>query len=242
MGRVAINCEQCGKVKHVWPSAATGGKGRFCSRKCTAISTGAKSLIIARRVWKAKPRGPRIDLTGRTFNQWKVLAYSHTGRASYWRVECINCGAESVKCCAEIKSGRGSRSGCRQCFGRAKGHVGLSALFYAYRLSARRAGRRFALNLQSFQALTSAPCHYCAAPPSQLASRKAKTPWGAYVYSGIDRMDNAQGYVAGNCVPCCGVCNTAKGGMSYADFVAHIRALVANAATIACLTTGSPTS
>lgn len=43
--------------------------------------------------------------------------------------------------------------------------------------------------------------------------------------NGIDRFDNSKGYIAGNCVPCCGRCNRAKGTMSGEDFVAMCTAV-----------------
>lgn len=38
-------------------------------------------------------------------------------------------------------------------------------------------------------------------------------------YNGIDRLDNSEGYIFGNVVPCCATCNFAKHTMSYTDFI-----------------------
>lgn len=38
------------------------------------------------------------------------------------------------------------------------------------------------------------------------------------ISTGIDRVDNTQGYVEGNCVPCCGECNYMKRLLSKVDF------------------------
>lgn len=44
-------------------------------------------------------------------------------------------------------------------------------------------------------------------------------------YNGVDRKDNAKGYVTGNCLPCCWPCNYAKGSRyTYEQFKALRRA------------------
>lgn len=58
-------------------------------------------------------------------------------------------------------------------------------------------GREWALSFAEFFALRSGPCSYCGGPLS---------PTGC----GLDRLDNARGYVLGNVVPCCNDCNRAR--------------------------------
>jgi len=43
------------------------------------------------------------------------------------------------------------------------------------------------------------------------------------IYNGIDRVDNAIGYLTDNCVACCKVCNRAKLQMSKNEFFDHIK-------------------
>lgn len=45
----------------------------------------------------------------------------------------------------------------------------------------------------------------------------------AFVYNGIDRVNNAKGYVTGNVVSCCKNCNLMKKNMSADAFIAHVR-------------------
>jgi hypothetical protein len=54
------------------------------------------------------------------------------------------------------------------------------------------------LTFEEFLDIRSLPCQYC----------KGTLPEAG---SGIDRQDNRLGYISGNCVPCCGSCNTTKG-------------------------------
>lgn len=60
------------------------------------------------------------------------------------------------------------------------------------------------------------PCHYCDTPPSNIM--KTRNSIAPLKYSGIDRVNNSEGYVSGNCVPCCTICNRAKQGMSVSEF------------------------
>ncbi len=41
----------------------------------------------------------------------------------------------------------------------------------------------------------------------------------------IDRKDNLLGYSKENSLPCCFVCNRAKGNMSYKNFILWIKAI-----------------
>jgi hypothetical protein len=61
-----------------------------------------------------------------------------------------------------------------------------------------------------------APCFYCGQSPDNDKS------WG------IDRLHNNIGYHYDNCVPCCRVCNLAKGTGSFEEFVGHTKKIVAN--------------
>jgi hypothetical protein len=61
-----------------------------------------------------------------------------------------------------------------------------------------------------------APCFYCGQSPDNDKS------WG------IDRLHNNIGYHYDNCVPCCRVCNLAKGTGSFEEFVEHTKKIVAN--------------
>ena len=41
---------------------------------------------------------------------------------------------------------------------------------------------------------------------------------GKYKYNGVDRVENTNGYLTGNCVSCCHICNRAKGEMTVNEF------------------------
>jgi hypothetical protein len=78
-------------------------------------------------------------------------------------------------------------------------------LYRKYKRSANRKGLRFDVSVEHFTEVVTQPCHYC--------GDKSK------VFNGIDRKDNSDGYVFGNCLPCCTLCNFKKGAMRYQDFL-----------------------
>jgi hypothetical protein len=104
------------------------------------------------------------------------------------------------------------------------GGGGFNLLYGRYRKNAKDACRAFDLSRERFAVLTKSECHYCGIPPSQkIASRKGSAE--PYVYSGIDRLDPALGYVKDNVVPCCHKCNYMKSDLTVSEFFARVAAI-----------------
>lgn len=65
----------------------------------------------------------------------------------------------------------------------------------------------FNLDYDDFEAAIREPCYYC----------------GRYrddkCWSGLDRIDNGQGYTIDNIVPACWYCNRAKSTLGFAEFM-----------------------
>jgi 5-methylcytosine-specific restriction endonuclease McrA len=100
------------------------------------------------------------------------------------------------------------------------------ALFNQYRGRSRRTGKRWALTLEEFLGITQQICDYCGREPSQVFLPNKYTH-GAYVYNGIDRVDNDKGYEPNNSVACCFTCNVAKASMTRDQFIAWVRRVYA---------------
>lgn len=105
----------------------------------------------------------------------------------------------------------------------APGAVGLRNLYNRYKYGARTRGYRWDLDEETFKTLTSQPCHYCGKPPSQVSSQGShvsleRRKHSAYLYNGLDRVDNDIGYLPDNLVPSCGTCNVAKQTMTQLEF------------------------
>lgn len=74
-------------------------------------------------------------------------------------------------------------------------------------------GIDFKLSVEEFKSIVTQKCHYC----NEIYSGKYKGR------NGIDRVDSSKGYVLGNCVPCCKICNTMKGTQEYNQFLNKIK-------------------
>jgi hypothetical protein len=68
----------------------------------------------------------------------------------------------------------------------------------------------FSLSIEHFLALVNNPCVYCGRTPEEVNGM------------GIDRSDNSIGYVMGNCLPCCELCNTLKSNLDKETFLKHV--------------------
>jgi 5-methylcytosine-specific restriction endonuclease McrA len=77
----------------------------------------------------------------------------------------------------------------------------------------------FALTHEQCFALFVRKCTYCGILPYTVKKHKL----GAFLYNGIDRVDNQKGYTLENSVPCCKTCNLAKHKLSLSEFKAWIQ-------------------
>lgn len=106
-------------------------------------------------------------------------------------------------------------------------------IFRRVQFDARSRGLAFDVTIEQFARIIHQACHYCGSLDKNssqvILSHSDGTSFKtSYRYNGIDRMDNALGYIVENCVPCCFVCNRAKREMPYDDFLEWISSLVAN--------------
>ena len=96
-----------------------------------------------------------------------------------------------------------------------------------YKKGARDRKFEFLLSREEFRILTSSNCYFCGVEPKQKTGRiKYTQTYGEYLYNGIDRKDNAQGYTVENCLPCCKICNYAKHKISFEEFEAWLNRIV----------------
>lgn len=83
--------------------------------------------------------------------------------------------------------------------------------FKMYQKNARHRGIVFELTLEQFKGWWRRACGYCNDPIATI---------------GLDRIDNAIGYVVGNITSCCLVCNYMKKTWAREFFIAHCRKVV----------------
>ncbi len=99
-------------------------------------------------------------------------------------------------------------------------------LFWRYVQQSRRRGWVWELTKEEAKSLFVQPCYYCGDAPA--AVKTIPNGRGSFTFNGIDRLDNALGYVYSNCVACCKTCNYMKRTMSVKDFLVHIRKMAAH--------------
>lgn len=151
------------------------------------------------------------NLVGQQFGQLTVLrrAVSNTFRQAVWVCRC-SCGNEtnvvgsnlrhSTRSCGCLKRGKQSLP---------EGEASFNDLLGTYKRSAKKRGYEWGLLDEQVKDLTKKPCHYCGVEPKQTWKPERHTH-GAFVYNGLDRVDNSKGYIVENVVPCCEACNRAK--------------------------------
>ena len=165
--------------------------------------------------------------TGDKFYRLTVLSFSHHDKR--WRrhylVRC-DCGKEKTVQGTLLRSGNTRSCGClakevKATKRKPENGGELTAVILGYKRHAERRGFDWELSREQVRAIIGQPCHYCGAEPSnRKATKNSITP---FVYGGIDRADNRYGYLMTNVVPCCAVCNRAKGALTSQEFYDWVR-------------------
>jgi hypothetical protein len=177
---------------------------------------------------------PRKDLRGQRFGKLIILDRQgvRAKRNIVWWCQC-DCGNKKEVMGANLYNGTTQSCGCIHTL--PPGISTYNHLFRNYRDSARKRGFSFSLAKEEVYTLTQSDCVYCGSKPSQshrLSPRKITNPeqrrYGTtYIYNGIDRKDNKQGYTPENSVPCCLICNRAKYTLSLEQFEQWITRMIA---------------
>lgn len=161
-----------------------------------------------------------IDETGNRYGRLLVLerVKNSTKDQAQWRCMC-DCGNEIIVPGGRLRSGNTKACGCL--WRLPPGGAALNGLIGRTKGRAKRKGIQWKLSKDDVKYLTKMNCHYCGAEPNQVFS--GRTLNGSYIYNGIDRVDNDLGYVLGNVVPCCKICNRAKDVMTRREFLSWIK-------------------
>lgn len=170
-----------------------------------------------------------LDLTGRVFGKLTVLSFNGVRQESsrvsraWWNCKCT-CGAV-----VPVRSNNLTRevsTSCSYTCGRPPSEAAAEKrVFQTYKDCARRRGIVFQLTACECGYLFRRNCFYCGYPPSNV-SRNRNDKTVTFVYNGIDRLDNNNGYTVNNAVPCCVVCNRAKSLQSIDEFVERCKLIV----------------
>lgn len=176
------------------------------------------------------------DLSGARFGRLVVESDLGVAGSGYrwWGCVC-DCGQRVAVRSRELRRGHTQSCGCLQREAQAasggrnrlpRGHASRNELLASYQKSASSRGLAWELTDDQFFSIVAEPCTYCGTPASSVRKPNAGVN-GEFLYSGLDRLDNATGYELENVVPCCWICNRAKGALSINEFEAWIDRLVA---------------
>lgn len=164
-----------------------------------------------------------IDLTGQVFGRLTVLREdpNKRRRETRWICRC-QCEKEISIEARNLRGGLSQSCGClhrEQTSLRFRLPVGVAAMNQILRRSKAQAierGYEWALSKEQVLVLMQQPCHYCGALPSNISRGSEYN--GEYIYNGIDRVDNTQGYIEKNVVSSCRRCNVAKHTQTIEEF------------------------
>jgi len=168
-----------------------------------------------------------VDALGQRFGRLLVLKQGPSkkyaqGKAATWLCRC-DCGNELFVSGHSLRGGNTKSCGClaKEIHKKPKGEASFHAIIISMRNQARRRDLDWCLTDEQVRSLITQECHYCGAPPAQ--GCRSPTRNGAFVYNGLDRVDNTKGYTIDNVVPCCIGCNRAKSTMTIEEFRALIK-------------------
>lgn len=162
-----------------------------------------------------------IDETGNTYGKLTVLSRAprHDKTTSARWICLCECGNEHIVIGQYLRQGKTKSCGCAQGSGHilAEGESSLRHLIRVWKRQARLRDYAWHLTDDEIRAFIADDCHYCGLPPSN-SYQASKRNNGAIVYSGLDRVDNSDGYHRDNVVPCCKYCNKAKNDRTTDEF------------------------
>jgi len=161
---------------------------------------------------------PYIDITGQRFGRLTALEPSAPDSSGVFKWLCAcDCGNRAAIRSTNLRSGNTRSCGClpnpRKLLG---DEAKVRLRFRQYRKEAPKRGRSFDLSFDLFAELVRGACEYCGAREG---------------INGIDRQDNALGYVEGNCVPCCKTCNFLKRDMPLDKWIDWLRRIAVHHAS-----------
>jgi len=166
-----------------------------------------------------------IEIVERSTDIVRITKYGRKYYTSTWMGKC-SCGSVKsyeinsiLKGVKDLESGRHKyfSCGCKKTLPYGEGCC--RRAFGLYKRGALYRGYCFEITVDDFKSITKMNCHYCGASPKNKATSKSSGNTGDYIYNGIDRVDNAKGYLLNNVVPCCKICNRAKNSLGVEVFL-----------------------
>lgn len=161
-------------------------------------------------------------MPGDKFNRLTCIKYSYTGNhyRRYFLFKC-DCGNKIILQTNNVTSGNTKSCGCLSIENKTKrisrNHTEITAIILGYKRHAKNRDFEWELSRKFVEKIIKQNCFYCGSKPLNKKKTKNSISEGLY-YSGIDRKDSLKNYVEDNVVPCCKICNYAKGNMELEKF------------------------
>lgn len=213
-----FNCFTCKKIffrKHVRKNST---EKYFCSKLC----------------WYANDIN---SLAGQRFGKLIPLAKYRKNNTTFYVCKC-DCGKETTTSHSNLLSGNCKSCGCllqevrkseREPLEKTISH----SIWNYYQRNAKNRNYYWSISEEEFLSLIKNNCYYCGTEPFNYVKRRYKYETDKGLpFNGIDRLDNTLGYISGNCVPCCKICNAAKSDLSLEEFKKWIKKISTHIETI----------
>lgn len=161
------------------------------------------------------------NLLGKRFGKLTVIerdTSKTSERGIYWITRC-DCGTIKSIRSTNMITGRTVSCGCynKEKAQEFDNESAMRSLYRSYQHNAKRRNKYFDLSYDYFKELIVKPCVYCSDQLKQ-THRHDPSAKASVKFTGIDRVDNTQGYTQSNTVACCGICNRAKDTMTVEEF------------------------
>ena len=158
---------------------------------------------------------------GEKFNRLTIIGFENK------KYKCIcDCGNITYAVSNALKNGTHKSCGCLakeravEIHTKPNNEAVINYNYRNYKAGAKHRKLEFDLSKKQFENLILQNCYYCNSEPlkEEAKSRKSPSDKGNFKCNGIDRINNELGYIEENCVPCCYICNIAKGKFSQDEF------------------------
>lgn len=208
----AYECKSCRYVKPLPKVRETDETGNFRCLKCNTFKSQGSFYTSS-----------NYRNSGRN-SKCKTCILGHEPKPKRFKsnneAECLKC--KTIKSLHMFRKQNGFINGkCKPCqyeierlrrkLKRAnRPHRVLVGRYNKYKRDAKERDLAFEITAEQFDVLIRLPCSYC----------------GSTDKIGVDRANNSLGYLASNCVPCCGPCNFIKRTMSVNKLKLHLAKMV----------------
>lgn len=185
---------------------------------------------------KKRSKSTKINI-GDQFGQLEVISFKGVVNDNMM-IECkCSCGIIKIIARPSLRQGRTKSCGCLSnklkgmrasgnSFRKLPGNLAAkNALLSSYKGGAKSRGYEWGISNEQFFKLVSLNCHYCDSEPSSIMKNR-HIENANFIFNGIDRYDNNEGYTIENSVTCCAICNIMKNSLNGDEFIKHIKKII----------------